>query len=1733
MIKALVGFTLLFCWKQCIYAQVSPKYFIAAPNLLRVGIEETVSVSVFDVNGDVDIQLSLQDFPNRRKTFSRVSGRFRAQQPGLLKIKVNANDLHDLRSLDKQYVYLKASSNTPGIVFNDEIKILVSYRNTMVFIRTDKPIYNPGQTVNLRVIPLGLDLTASKNNVTIEILNPQGIRVARWKDLNTNEGFFSRRYELSENVLLGVWKINALYGHGRVQNASIKFEVKEYILPKFSVNIEGPSYILENDSSISIKIKSEYTYGEGVQGAVRVNLAVLDDSGKAERFSTSLHLLQGGKATVNVQTNLIKDHPKILWFPDGKRLLIEAKVTEQATGTEEKAMDNKIYFTNSPLKISFKRSPKFFKPGVPFLIKVDVTYVNGKPAENIDIEIDAKTDGGVAVLERAVDGVQASGDKTNQLGHGAFVIDIPRLFTINRLDIKVSAKTNQGGVDIISEAMFQPTMYSSSGNNYLFVRFLTKAKVGESVVSEAFVLSNQNPSSLTYLVIANGRVVTQGSIDRNLGVVTSIRLLVTPEMSPQARFIAYYHANNELVVDSAIMEVEEELPNKVTFLGNQHPQKLPGQPHKIEIQSSPHSHVGVLAVDQSVYLLRDDKHLTSDEVFKRMKSHDLGCGAGAGMDNKDVLRRGGLAVMTSINNLKTDTREDFNPCAPDARRRRRSADDVVDQACCLLGQLSDPATCKARAMSFSNSNLSSSFHPRDACVIQFYTCCYKAFEMDHRGRSGDVDIPNDLLNNLPFDGDKLFMELALEQAQMRTNFPEKWLFEDAKAGKNGRVMFPVTVPDTITSWVLQAIAVSNTTGFGVTPSFSLKVFKPLFLSLKLPYSAQRGEQISVITTVFNYKATDEKVYIFLEKQRGDHYCTYSESGRGGATYTVQVKGHGATSVSFPIVPTEIGEMSIGVKIISGNGEGDGVRRTFKVLPEGMERRQTYSVVLDPLDVLRDPAEAQPTTAPTTPSKIQTSKQGNGEQKNRLSITLPNSTIPESEYALLTVIGNLIGPAVSNIIEGRGLDSIIKLPTGCGEQTMLKLAPNVFVLNYLRSTKQVTRHIEETAFNYIRSGYQHELNYRKTDHSFSAFQNRPGSTWLTAFVMKTFCAIQKLDGIDIDQNVIDTGIHWLTSRQRADGAIPENHPVIHQEMDGDINSDITMTAYVVTAFIECNSFTPNSVQTVRNAVAYLENARPNVGRVYVKAVIAYALALADSPQKLNANQDLINSAIYDGGKNTRYWHDGQGGNAIDVETTSYALLTQMVLKRRGYAGPIVVWLTEQRKGGGGFISTQDTCVALQALAAYSEETGGDQMNLRIEITTDREYKKTLTINQNNALVQQQLDITNLIGDELFIETKGSGVAQLQIESRYNTPLSEIEVCQFDLVVTTVEREGRFYDPPILVKPKPTKSPNRSNRKGNNKKCRKNKGKKCTRRRRCKGKRRRRCKNKGSGRRRAPKPTTPARPITTRPPQNDAPAPNTVSIKICTKFKKAGENAGMSIIDVGILTGFSVKQETLVELRDKVKPGIAKFEISDRHAVLYVDKIPSSHHLCFNLELQREFEVGIVQPVPVTVYDYYDPDNRCTKYYGPETGSRLNLATCEHDSCKCAIDKCASCKPSNDANNVVDELCKKYDYGFKGKLRNIDEKGKWLRLTFDIEDVYRESATKKITKRTRRIVYSKSTECDCPRFARKIDSDFLIMGTDHGLLGSNQVKMGASVFVKELPRNSADFFREFLRTLKKGC
>ena len=51
----------------------------------------------------------------------------------------------------------------------------------------------------------------------------------------------------------------------------------------------------------------------------------------------------------------------------------------------------------------------------------------------------------------------------------------------------------------------------------------------------------------------------------------------------------------------------------------------------------------------------------------------------------------------------------------------------------------------------------------------------------------------------------------------------------------------------------------------------------------------------------------------------------------------------------------------------------------------------------------------------------------------------------------------------------GLDSLLEMPRGCGEQTMLYMAPNVYILKYLRETDQLTPEIEMVVYRYIEEG----------------------------------------------------------------------------------------------------------------------------------------------------------------------------------------------------------------------------------------------------------------------------------------------------------------------------------------------------------------------------------------------------------------------------------------------------------------------------------------------------------------------------------------------------------------------------------------------------------------------------------------------------------------------------------------
>ncbi|CAK7299083.1 Pregnancy zone protein [Vulpes lagopus] len=74
---------------------------------------------------------------------------------------------------------------------------------------------------------------------------------------------------------------------------------------------------------------------------------------------------------------------------------------------------------------------------------------------------------------------------------------------------------------------------------------------------------------------------------------------------------------------------------------------------------------------------------------------------------------------------------------------------------------------------------------------------------------------------------------------------------------------------------------------------------------------------------------------------------------------------------------------------------------------------------------------------------------------------------------------------------QNIQNLLQVPCGCGEQNMVLLSPNMYVLNYLNETQQLTPEIKSKALGYLISGYQRQLNYKHQDSSYSTFGEQYG------------------------------------------------------------------------------------------------------------------------------------------------------------------------------------------------------------------------------------------------------------------------------------------------------------------------------------------------------------------------------------------------------------------------------------------------------------------------------------------------------------------------------------------------------------------------------------------------------------------------------------------------------------------
>ncbi|XP_032066071.1 complement C3 [Thamnophis elegans] len=1334
-------------------------YNLITPGVLRTDTDEQILVEAHGDNAPKQLDILVQDFPKKQKTLFQTRVEMNPAGGMLVTptIKIPAKELNK-ESRQNQYVVVQVT----GPQVNLEKVVLLSYQSGFVFIQTDKGIYTPGSPVRYRVFSMDHNMHRMDKTVIVEFKTPQGIVVSS-NPVNPSSALI-RPYNLPELVSLGQWKAVAKYEHSPEESYTALFDVREYVLPSFEVQLQPSEKFLyiDGETDFGLTITATYLYGKKVEGVAFVLFGVKTDDGKKSIPDSLTRIpIIDGDGEAKLQRRILRSRFQDLNQLVGHTLYVSVTVITESGSDMVVTEKSGIHIVTSPYQISFTKTPKYFKPGMPYELTVYVTNPDDSPAANVPVISEEIHSEGTTLSD----------------GTAKLILNTQ----LNIQSLPITVRTNRGDLPRERQATrsMTATAYQTQGGsgNYLHVAITsTEIKPGDNLPVNFNVRGDANSLNqikyFTYLILTKGKIFKVGRQPKGDGQnLVTMTLRITPDLIPSFRFLAYYLVgNSEIVADSVWVDVKDTCMGTLVVKGassRDNQIQKPGNPMKIKLEGDPGARVGLVAVDKAVYVLNNEYKISQTKIWDTIEKSDFGCTAGSGQNNLGVFEDAGLTLTTSTN-LNTKQRSDAT-CPQPANRRRRSSVLLLDKKaskaaefetqeqrkCCEDGMHDNP-------MGYSCERRAGYIQEGDACKVAFLECCnYIKGIRDESVRETEL-----LLARSDFE-DEFFGD---ENIISRSDFPESWLWltENLNAPPNSQgissKIMSFYLRDSITTWEVLAVSISPTKGICVAEPYEITVMKDFFIDLRVPYSVVKNEQVEIRAVLYNYANND--IYVRVELLYNPAFCSAStETQRYREQFTIPALS--SRAVPFVIVPLQQGLHDIEVKAsVRGVLASDGVRKKLKVVPEG-ERKEIMTII-----------ELDPAT-----------KGVGGTQEQIVQANKLDDKVPDSEIETkISVQGDRVAQMIEDSIDGSKLRHLIITPSGCGEQNMITMTPSVIATYYLDATGQweslgVDRRTE--AVNQIMKGYNQQMVYKKEDHSYAAFTHRASSTWLTAYVVKVFAMATNI-AKDISHEIICGGVKWLIlNKQQPDGVFKEHAPVIHGEMLGGTigaEPEVSLTAFVLVSLLEsksiCNQHINILDSSINKAADYLLKKYEQLQRPYTTALTAYALATAE-----RLKDDRVLMAASTGGDR---WEE-YGSRTYNIEGTSYALLALLKMKKFEAADRVVRWLTNQNYYGGTYGQTQATVMSFQALAEYQiQRPTYKDLNLDIVIKLpERELPLNYRIDGNNAVLARTAETK--LNEDFTVSASGDGKAKMTVLTVYNALLREEEnVCnKFELDVSVEE------------------------------------------------------------------------------------------------------------------------------------------------------------------------------------------------------------------------------------------------------------------------------------------------------------------------------------------------------------
>jgi len=1464
--------SVVLCYGPVVTEADNGTYAVVAPKTMRPGSSYECTVTLFSGAIPVTFNVKLQEANTQTVLISGSATLTAPLQPQSQTISFQIPAYVPPGS----YYLIVAGSG--GQTFSQNKSVNVATKRLSIFIQTDKSLYKPGQTVLFRCIAVYSSLLPYKDEINVTVYDESDNKISQWLNGVNSSGVIGQQLQLADQTPLGTWRIECSAG-GNTETH--KFTVAEYVLPKFEVDVLAQSFFLVNMNQPSLQkdlyvtLKATYTYGQPVKGTANITVELQHynwDSGPFPQRMYSAQLVDGtaefqvsfkellalidlnGQTPDDIRTYLI-----------GRTIVITAYVLETVTGVTQSG-NTTVPCTNSRYKLNFLSiTENTYRHGMEFTGYLQLSQYDDSPpllddfrdpstGEYRRINVKASMNSFVEYPD-----YQYSTDEINievQLNSSGY-----EMFTMK-------FEENASSVTLEASLYDLFTNFTMTGSKYLTPFNTRDSKVGIQLQVSGSDGTVKPETTLTFTVIttteteliyyqflSKGLVVVSDSASSLTSSTThTFNIFVSKSLAqtfaPAVTVVAWYMTDTlEIVADSIKLTVTGGFANQVSLTFDKESVK-PAENISLTVNACPGSFVGVLVVDQSVLLLDSTNRFTQDSVSGDLDKYNS--------DSSDNSGGGPIFLRWWW---------PYSPGGSDTTQ-------VLDNAGLLM--------------------------ITDAYIYQYIRRFY-LMERPLGAPGAEGNAANGPADQGGSSGTNN------EPPRIRSNFPETFIWTTMTAGSDSNsVTYTAVVPDTITSWVASAFAVDDKCGLGVSENDAkLTVFQTFFISVTAPYSVIRGEEFAYLVTVFNYFNQSLSVTVTL-KQSSDFKVRTGKNGNLQSidvVITINVPAMDAVTVYFWIAPQSLGQIPISVQATS-SAAGDAMKNLLLVKPEGVE--QSYS----------------------TSALVQLST--NGQTYSLIvNTTIPPTgvLVPGSQHITCTAIGDIMGPSI------QGLDNLIQLPTGCGEQNMLSLAPDVSVVGYLKASGQDTPQLVDKAIGYMLIGYQRELTYQHLDGSFSAFGDYDlnGSTWLSAFVVKVFNEAR--DYIPVEDSKIAKTLNWMIAQQNPNGTFNEPGKVIHTDMQGGSSSGVAMTAFVLISLcINRNNTQVDAVKyesAIQNGTSFLLTQIDSLNSdPYSLAIVIHALITCEVDGWESAFTSLKNNAVTEGG-NT-HWEQptsdpaepegvaGLNGKEIpwrpaytqspsrDIELTSYVLLIIAYQGSVSDAVPVCKWLVSQRNSLGGYSSTQDTVMALQALTQCALMLMGPSTNgsaLNVNVSTSTSHFAFQPITRTNALILQQTELPQST-TRVQIKASGSGTALVQVNVKYN-------------VYNVKNNNG------IVLNVTTTES-----------------------------------------------------------------ADHVLSVTICNSWTGSAAS-GMCLLEVNILTGYLItNQDTL---KDQSHGAVDRIESDKEKLVLYFSQL-SKDPVCLTVTMRQDQMVNNVQRALIKLYRYYDKDSVSSTFYQPTRGSSDYCVSC---------------------------------------------------------------------------------------------------------------------------------------------